>query len=113
MRISDWSSDVCSSDLHLLRELGPQLHGVLRRVPAVRMRPRDRPHPEGGRGPEGGKRRFRLMPIRTDLDVMLARRKMTSKNLSDPIGLSETNLMLNKQGHGRGVGYGTVEAIWN
>src|SRR3546814_887115 len=96
---------------HLLRELGPQLHGVLRRVPAVRMRPRDRPHPEGGRGPEGGKRRFRLMPIRIDLDVMLARRKMKSKNLAAAIGISETNLSLLKQGHVRGIRFGTLEAI--
>src|SRR3546814_12052360 len=28
MRISDWSSDVCSSDLHLARELG--LNGTMR-----------------------------------------------------------------------------------
>src|SRR3546814_1862302 len=26
MRISDWSSDVCSSDLHASRELDPHLH---------------------------------------------------------------------------------------
>src|SRR3546814_10419957 len=75
------------------------------------MRPRDRPHPEGGRGPEGGKRRFRLMPIRIDLDVMLARRKMKSKNLAAAIGISETNLSLLKQGHVRGIRFGTLEAI--
>src|SRR3546814_4271119 len=73
------------------------------------MRPRDRPHPEGGRGPEGGKRRFRLMPIRIDLDVMLARRKMKSKNLAAAIGISETNLSLLKQGHVRGIRFGTLE----
>src|SRR3546814_18619611 len=51
------------------------------------------------------------MPIRIDLDVMLARRKMKSKNLAAAIGISETNLSLLKQGHVWGIRFGTLEAI--
>lgn len=51
------------------------------------------------------------MPIRIDLDVMLARRKMKSKDLAAAIGISETNLSLLKQGHVRGIRFGTLEAI--
>lgn len=51
------------------------------------------------------------MPIIVNLDVMLARRKMKSKDLAEAIGLSETNLSLLKQGHVRGVRFSTLEAI--
>src|SRR3546814_3223841 len=34
MRISDWSSDVCSSDLHALDDLGEIAGGILRRLQA-------------------------------------------------------------------------------
>ena len=51
------------------------------------------------------------MPIVVNLDVMLARRKMKSKDLADAIGISETNLSLLKQGHVKGVRFGTLEAI--
>lgn len=51
------------------------------------------------------------MPIVVNLDVMLARRKMRSKDLADAIGISETNLSLLKQGHVKGVRFGTLEAI--
>ena len=51
------------------------------------------------------------MPIIVNLDVMLARRKMKSKDLADAIGISETNLSLLKQGHVKGVRFGTLEAI--
>ena len=51
------------------------------------------------------------MPIVVNLDVMLARRKMKSKELADAIGISETNLSLLKQGHVKGVRFGTLEAI--
>jgi putative transcriptional regulator len=45
------------------------------------------------------------------LDVMLARRKMTSRELAARIGLSEQNLSLLKSGKVRGVRFGTLEAI--
>jgi putative transcriptional regulator len=51
------------------------------------------------------------MPIVVNLDVMLARRKMKSRDLADAIGISETNLSLLKQGHVKGVRFGTLEAI--
>jgi putative transcriptional regulator len=51
------------------------------------------------------------MAIIVNVDVMLARRKMKSKELADAIGISETNLSLLKQGHVKGVRFNTLEAI--
>lgn len=51
------------------------------------------------------------MAIVVNLDVMLARRKMRSKDLAEAIGLSETNLSLLKQGHVKGVRFATLDAI--
>jgi putative transcriptional regulator len=51
------------------------------------------------------------MAIVVNLDVMLARRKMKSKDLADTIGISETNLSLLKQGHVKGVRFETLDAI--
>ncbi len=51
------------------------------------------------------------MPIIVNLDVMLARRKMKSKELAERVGISETNLSLLKQGHVKGIRFGTLEAI--
>jgi putative transcriptional regulator len=51
------------------------------------------------------------MPIVVNLDVILAQRKMRSKDLAAAIDISETNLSLLKQGHVRGVRFGTLEAI--
>jgi len=51
------------------------------------------------------------MPIVINLDVILAQRKMMSKELANAIGISETNLSLLKQGHVKGVRFGTLEAI--
>ena len=51
------------------------------------------------------------MAIVVNLDVMLARRKMKSKVLAAEIGITEANLSLLKQGHVRGVRFGTLEAI--
>ncbi|MEE4298354.1 MAG: helix-turn-helix transcriptional regulator [Pseudomonadales bacterium] len=51
------------------------------------------------------------MAIVVRLDVMLARRKMKSKDLAAAIGISETNLSLLKSGKVRGVRFGTLEAI--
>src|SRR3546814_17977067 len=54
LRISDWSSDVCSSDLHAGQQLPavPQLHGNdahrLRRVAARAVERHDLPAPVGG-----------------------------------------------------------------
>ena len=51
------------------------------------------------------------MPIIVNLDVMLARRKMKSKELAERVGISETTLSLLKQGHVKGIRFGTLEAI--
>lgn len=51
------------------------------------------------------------MPIVVTLDVMLAKRKMRSKNLAARIGITEQNLSLLKSGKVRGVRFSTLEAI--
>ena len=51
------------------------------------------------------------MAIVVNLDVMLAKRKMKSKDLADAVGISETNLSLLKQGRVKGVRFNTLEAI--
>ena len=51
------------------------------------------------------------MPIIVNLDVMLARRKMKSKDLAARIGITEANLSLLKQGRVRGVRFETLAAI--
>ncbi|MDJ0949521.1 MAG: helix-turn-helix transcriptional regulator [Alphaproteobacteria bacterium] len=51
------------------------------------------------------------MPIVVTLDVMLARRKMRSKELAARIGISEQNLSLLKSGKVKGVRFATIEKI--
>ena len=51
------------------------------------------------------------MPIIVQVDVMLARRKMKSKDLAATIGITEANLSLLKQSKVKGVRFGTLEAI--
>lgn len=51
------------------------------------------------------------MPISVELDIMLARRKMKSKDLANAIGITEANLSLLKQGKVKGVRFNTLEAI--
>ena len=51
------------------------------------------------------------MPIIVDLDVMLARRKMRSKELAARIGISEVNLSLLKSGKVKGVRFETLDKI--
>jgi putative transcriptional regulator len=51
------------------------------------------------------------MPITVRLDVMLAKRKMKSKELATRIGISEQNLSLLKSGKVRGVRFETLAAI--
>lgn len=51
------------------------------------------------------------MPIVVTLDVMLARRKMKSKDLADFVGVTEANLSLLKQGKVKGVRFATIEKI--
>ena len=51
------------------------------------------------------------MPIITNLDVMLAKRKMTLTQLSKAIGITLTNLSLLKTGNEKGLRYNTLEKI--
>ena len=51
------------------------------------------------------------MPINVRLDVMLAERKVKSKDLAAHIGITEANLSLLKSGKVKGVRFGTLEAI--
>ena len=51
------------------------------------------------------------MPIVTTIDVMMARRKISLKELSERIGMSNTNLSLLKTGKVHGVRYRTLEAL--
>ena len=49
------------------------------------------------------------MPIITNVDVMLAKRKMTLTQLSKAIGITLTNLSLLKTGNVKGLRYNTLE----
>jgi putative transcriptional regulator len=51
------------------------------------------------------------MAIIVNLDVMLARRKMRSKDLAETIGITEANLSLLKSGKVKGVRFSTLEKI--
>ncbi len=51
------------------------------------------------------------MPIIVNLDVMLAKRKMQSKELAERIGISLANLSILKTGKARAIRFSTLEAI--
>jgi len=51
------------------------------------------------------------MPIVVNLDVMLARRKMRSRELAERIGITEPNVSLLKSGKVKGIRFDTLEAI--
>ncbi|HRE20090.1 MAG TPA: helix-turn-helix transcriptional regulator [Rhabdaerophilum sp.] len=51
------------------------------------------------------------MPIVVELDVMLARRKMKSRELAEKIGISEVNLSLLKSGKVKGIRFETLSRI--
>ncbi|MBK5415382.1 helix-turn-helix domain-containing protein [Pseudomonas sp. TH31] len=51
------------------------------------------------------------MSIIIELDVMLARRKVKSKDLAAAIGITEQNLSLLKQGKVKGIRLATLDAI--
>ncbi|PZO76727.1 helix-turn-helix domain-containing protein [Sphingomonas hankookensis] len=51
------------------------------------------------------------MPVIVNLDVMLARRKVRSKELAEAIGITESNLSLLKSGKVKGVRFATLAAI--
>lgn len=51
------------------------------------------------------------MPIIVNLDVMLARRKVKSKDLAAHVGITDQNISLLKSGKVRGIRFGTLEKI--
>jgi putative transcriptional regulator len=51
------------------------------------------------------------MTIVVNLDVMLARRKMRSKELAERVGITEQNISLLKSGKVRGVRFETLDKI--
>jgi putative transcriptional regulator len=51
------------------------------------------------------------MPIVVKLDVVLAERKVRSKDLAEHIGITEANLSLLKQGKVKGVRFDTLQRI--
>jgi len=51
------------------------------------------------------------MPIVVNLDVMLARRKMRSRELAERVGITEQNISLLKSGKVKGVRFETLEKI--
>jgi putative transcriptional regulator len=51
------------------------------------------------------------MAIVVRLDVMLALRKVRSKDLAEAVGITEANLSLLKSGKVKGVRFETLEAI--
>lgn len=51
------------------------------------------------------------MPIVVQLDVMLAKRKMRSRDLAPLVGITEQNISLLKSGKVKGVRFDTLERL--
>ena len=51
------------------------------------------------------------MPIVVNLDVMMAKRKMSLNELSDKVGVTLSNLSILKTGKAKAVRFSTLEAI--
>ena len=51
------------------------------------------------------------MPIAVDIDVMLARRKMSVGELADRIGITPANLAVLKNGRAKAVRFATLAAL--
>lgn len=52
-----------------------------------------------------------MMAIIVNLDVMLAKRKVRSKQLAEAIGITEQNLSILKTGKAKAIRLSTLEAI--
>ncbi len=53
------------------------------------------------------------MSIIVNLDVMLAKRKMSSLELANKIGITQANLSILKTGKAKAIRFSTLEAICN
>ena len=51
------------------------------------------------------------MPIRINLDIMLARRKVKSNDLAEAVGITPQNLSILKTGKAKAIRLTTLEAI--
>jgi putative transcriptional regulator len=51
------------------------------------------------------------MPIIINIDIVLAKKKMRSKELAEAIGITEQNLSILKTGKARALRFTTLEAI--
>jgi len=51
------------------------------------------------------------MSIVVNLDVMMARRKISLTELSEKVGITMANLSILKQGHARAIRFSTLEKI--
>jgi putative transcriptional regulator len=51
------------------------------------------------------------MPIAVDVDVMLARRKMSVGELADRVGITPANLAVLKNGRAKAVRFATLAAL--
>jgi putative transcriptional regulator len=51
------------------------------------------------------------MPIIVNLDVMMAKRKMSLNELSEKVGLTLSNLSILKTGKAKAIRFNTLEAI--
>lgn len=51
------------------------------------------------------------MPIVVNLDVMMAKRKMSLNELSEKVGLTLSNLSVLKTGKAKAIRFSTLEAI--
>lgn len=51
------------------------------------------------------------MPIIVNLDIMLAKRKMSMTELSEKVGVTIANLSILKNGHAKAVRFSTLEKI--
>jgi putative transcriptional regulator len=51
------------------------------------------------------------MPIIVNLDIMMAKRKMSLTELTEKVGITMANLSILKQGHARAIRFSTLEKI--
>ena len=51
------------------------------------------------------------MSIIVNVDVMMAKRKMSSQELAERIGITQTNLSILKTGKAKAIRFSTLEAI--
>ena len=53
------------------------------------------------------------MAIRVNLDVMMAKRKISLGELSEKVGITQANLSILKTGKAKAIRFSTLEAICN